>query len=240
MRARTLLQSLFNAVPSDGKVCFGYDGVYRCSANTLSKVIPLSYARRLNECRALQLAYSVLLCAISTESLFQPHCQCRLAAGHLALSVHTPERSPIPVLCAGLPACLSCHRTAIATGSLKTPSIALPEPNVSSSVSHWLWRSCSHSAGAASSHFKNNASPLRAGNGNQRTLALLFAQLFVDQLQNTCKFMPSLGSLSGRMAVLCRSGFQGSMNKAPIPTDASELLSHPGHFWVTFVLGLNH
>lgn len=153
MCARTLLQSLFNAVPSDGKVCFGYDGVYRRSPNTLSKVIPLSYARRLNECRALYLAYSVPLCAISTESLFQPHCQCRLAAGHLALTVQTPARSPIPVLCAGLPARLSCHRAAIATGSPKTPSIALPEPIVSSSLSLWLRRSCSRSAGAASSRF---------------------------------------------------------------------------------------
>ncbi len=139
------------------------------------QVIPLSYGRRLNECRTLYLAYSVLLCAISTESLFQPHCQCRLAASHLALSVQTPAHSPIPVLCTGLPACLSCHRAAIATGSPKTPSIALPEPILSSSLSLWLWRSCSHSAGAASSRFKNNATLLCAGNQNQRTLELLFA-----------------------------------------------------------------
>ncbi len=26
-----------NAVPSDGKVCFGYDGIYHRSPNTLSK-----------------------------------------------------------------------------------------------------------------------------------------------------------------------------------------------------------
>lgn len=166
-------------------------------------------------------SYTVPLCTISTESLFQPHCQCRLAASHLELSVWTPTCLPIPVLYTGLPACLSCHRAAIVTGSPKPSSIASPEPIVSSPFLQYLSKCIRDSAGAMNFLFavlKLCHVPMWWKSESK------FAWLFVDvKKQNRCKLIPFFSLVFGRMtvAVLCHGCFQGSMNKEQIPTEGT-------------------